>query len=185
MLFSKKNSIFASLQKEIKGVKFIKLKLSSSHTIENVDFVNCEFYDCHFHKIHFRNCKMHGVKIHECYFKDGIMFMGCFFNDVHIDNSYFRHVRFNDFQVRDGMFISTVFLRSELQNVSFVNVNMDEIAFQLCNFQREDFCQCHMNKVYFEFRHSEQKELELMQEYLSHMGYHPCVERSSMTLITG
>ena len=179
----KRDRIFVAMEKEIKGAKFIKLKLSSSHTIENVNFLNCEFHDCHFHNIHFRNFNMHGGVIRKSDFKDEIKFSDSFFKDVRIDNSYFRHAIFSNLAVREGKMFSSVILRSELRGVSFIDVEMENMAFQLCKFKMEDFSRCLMNKVYFEFRHSEQKELELMLEYLIHMGYHPCVERGSMTLI--
>lgn len=181
----KRERVFVAMEKKIKDAKFVKLKLSSSHTIENVDFVNCTFNNCHFHKNHFRNCNMHGGEIRKCDFKDGIKFDECFFKDVHIDNSYFRHVFFRGLSVQGGRMSSSVLLRSELHGASFINVEMENVTFQLCNFKMEDFRQCLMNKVYFEFRHSEQKELETMREYLSHMRYQPCVERNSMTLIVG
>ncbi len=179
----KKEHVFVAMEKEIKGAKFIKLKLSSSHTIENVNFLNCEFHDCHFHNIHFRNFNMHGGVICKCYFKDEIKFSDSFFKDVRIDNSYFRHAIFSNLAVREGKMFSSVFLRSELRGVSFIDVEMENITFQLCNFKMEDFCRCLMNKVYFEFSHSKQKELDMMMEYFIHTGYHPCVDRSSMTLI--
>ena len=179
----KKNRIFVAMVKEIKNAKFFNIKLSSSHTIENVDFVNCTFNNCHFHKNHFRNLNMHGGEFRECNFKDGIKFDECFFKDVHIDNSNFKHAVFRNQTIRGGRISSSVILRSELNGVSFIDVEMENMTFQLCNFKMEDFSRCLMNKVYFEFKHSKQKELEMMQAYLIHMGYHPCVERSSMTLI--
>lgn len=181
----KKDRIFVAMEKEIKDAEFVKLKLGSSYSMEHVNFLNCTFYDCHFHKIHFRNCNMHGGEIRNCDFKDEIKFSECFFKDVHIYDSYFRHVFFTSLDVRGGKLLSSVFLRSALHGVSFTNVDMENTAFQLCKFQLENFSQCQMNKVYFKFRYSEKEELEIMQKYLLHMGHHPCVERSSMTLITG
>lgn len=181
----KRGSIFVSLKKEIKDTNFVKLNLSRFHTIENVNFVNCKFYDCHFHKIHFRNFNMHGGEIHKCDFKDEIRFSECFFKDVHIDDSKFKHVFFTSLNVRGGKFSSSVILRSEFYGVSFINVEMENMAFQFCYFEMEDFSQCQMSDVYFKFKDSEAGNLERMQKYLSYKGYHPCVEQSSMTLITG
>jgi len=181
----KKDCPLVAKEKKIENAKFDKLRLSSSYTIENVNFVNCKFYNCHFHEIHFQKCNMHGGEFCECDFKDEIKFSECFFNDIHIDNSYFRHVFFTGLNVRGGKLSSSVFLRSALHGVSFINVDMENMVFQLCKFQMEDFSRCQMTNVKFKFENDEAKRLEMMQEYLSHMGYHPCVERSSMTLITG
>lgn len=179
----KRGRIFVEMDKEIKDAKFIKLKLSSSHTIENVKFSNCTFDDCHFHEIHFRNCNMHGGVLHECNFKDGIKFDECFFKDVHIDNSYFRHVFFRGLSVRGGKLSSSVFLRSELFGASFINIDVENMAFHFCKFQMEEFRHCQMTNVKFKYKNNEAERLDTMQKYLSHMGYQPCVERNSMTLI--
>ena len=181
----KRERVFVAMEKEIKDAKFIKLKLSSSHTIENVNFVNCSFFDCHFHEIHFRNCNIHGGVLHECNFKDGIKFDECFFKDVHIDASYFRHVILRNLSFREGKLSSSVILRSELLGASFINVDMKNMTFQTCNFQMELFGQCQITNVKFKFKDNEVERLELMRDHLSHMGYQPCVERSSMTLIVG
>lgn len=179
----KRGRFFVGMNKEIKDAKFVKLKLSYSHSIENVNFSNCTFDDCHFHEIHFRNCNMHGGVLHECNFKDEIKFDNCFFHNVHIDNSYFRHVFFAGLNVQGGKISSSTLLRSELQGTSFINVEMENMAFQICKFKMEDFSRCQMSNVYFKFKYSEAGNLEGMKESLSHMGYHPCVERSSMTII--
>lgn len=181
----RRGGILISLMKEIKDANFVKLNLSRFHTIENVNFVNCKFYDCHFNKIHFRRFNIHGGEIRKCDFKDEIKFSESFFKDVHIDDSYFRHVFFTSLDVRGGKFSSSVFLRSELYGASFINVEMENMVFQICKFKMEDFSQCQMSNVYFKFKYSEAGNLERMQKYLSDTGYHPCVERSSMTLITG
>lgn len=180
----KKDRIFVAMEKEIKDAEFVKLKLGSSYSMEHVNFLNCTFYDCHFHKIHFRNCNMHGGEIRNCDFKDEIKFSECFFKDVHIDDSYFRHVIFRNLSFREGKLSSSVILRSELLGASFINVDMKDLTFQICNFQMELFGQCQMTNVKFKYKNNEVERLEMMQEYLSNMGYRPCVERSSMTLIT-
>lgn len=181
----KRGKIFVGMDKEIKDANFIKLKLSSSHTIENVNFSNCTFDDCHFHKNHFRNCNMHGGVLHECNFKDGIKFDECFFHDVQIDNSYFRHVLFRGLSVRGGKISLSTLLRSELHGASFINMDMENLGFHFCVFEKEDFSRCQMSNVKFKYKNSETERLEMMRKYLLHMGYQPCVERSSMTLITG
>lgn len=178
----KRDGLFGIMEKEINDVKFDKLNLGSSHEIENVNFVNCKFYNCHFHKIHFRNCNVHGGEFRECDFKDGIKFDECFFKDVHIDDSYFRHVLFRGLSVRDGKLSSSVILRSELLGASFINIDIEDMAFHFCKFQMEDFSQCQMTNVRFKYKNNEAERLEIMKEYLYNMGYHPCVERSSMTL---
>jgi hypothetical protein len=181
----KKDRIFVAMEKEIKNAKFVKLNLSEFHTIENVNFINCSFSDCHFHEIHFRNCNMHGGEIRKCDFKDGIKFDECFFKDIHIDNSYFRHVFFRGLSVRGGKLSSSVFLRSELFGASFINIDVENMAFHFCKFQMEDFNHCQMTNVKFKYKNNEAERLDMMQKYLSHMGYQPCIERSSMTLIVG
>lgn len=179
----KKGSIFVSLQKEIKGAKFINLKLSTSHTVENVDFVNCEFHNCHFHRIHFRNCKMHGVIIYDCYFKDGIKISGCNLIKVDMQKMLFRHAQFTDLSVRDGKIYSSTAIRSEFQGVSFIDMNWHETLFKTCEFQNYDFYQVKMNDVKFEFKKSNTGCFKDMFEYLCHIGQKPSIECDTGTIV--
>ncbi|MBO7100340.1 MAG: pentapeptide repeat-containing protein [Bacteroidaceae bacterium] len=180
-----KDSPFASMQKIIKGVDFVEQKLSGAYIVENVKFDECNFFRCCFHNTHFRNCSIIGGIISGCDYKDDIKLYNCHIKDVQMDNLYFRHTDFHSITIQGGKLSSSTFLRSELRDFTFLDIDMGDIIFEICKFQREGFTQCQMNNVKFKYKNSEERHLRNMQEALIHQGYQPCAELSSMTLVVG